>query len=199
MGQHASMADVFLILGFPGVGKFTVAKALRTALEDGGAVVRLVDNHYVANPVFGVIPVDGETTLPTRVWDLVGQVRSAVLTAIEELSDPTWTFVFTNFVRDDEAPAVAPYFDRLQRLAELRGGRLRLVCLTCDPDEQLRRIALPDRVERMKSTSRTWLRELLDDHVPHVPGHALVLDVTSLSPPDAARAILANGGHLNGD
>jgi len=186
------MADVYLILGFPGVGKYTVAKALCSAMEDRGHVVRLVDNHYVTNPVFGVIPVDGETPLPPRVWDLVGAVRNAVLTAIEELSDPTWTFVFTNFVRDDEASEVAPHLERLRRLAELRGGRLRLVCLTCDPHEQLRRIALPDRAERLKSTSATWLRELLASSVPHVPGDALVLDVTTLSPADAALEILGD-------
>ena len=41
---------IYQLLGYPGTGKYTVARALVDQLEAGGATVRLIDNHLVANP-----------------------------------------------------------------------------------------------------------------------------------------------------
>ena len=116
------VADVYLITGFPGVGKYPVAQALVQQLAIRGQDARLVDNHYVTNPVFGVIATDGETTLPPGVWDLVGQVREAVLAAIESFGPAEAIYVFTNYVREAEDAKATPYAQRLRELAEDRGG-----------------------------------------------------------------------------
>lgn len=182
--------DVYLITGFPGVGKYTVAQALVRRLVSSGRDARLVDNHYVTNPVFGVIATDGETPLPAGVWDLVGQVREAVLGAITAFGPPDASYVFTNFVREAESEKVMPYSDRLRGIAEARGGRFVHVALTCEREEQVRRIALPERAARLKSLSGRWLGELFDTEVPWQPPGAWVLDVTTLAPDDAAGLIL---------
>ena len=60
---------LFLLTGFPGTGKLTVARAMAAQLEDAGQTVRIVDNHWINNPIFGLVAQDGVTPLPEAVWD----------------------------------------------------------------------------------------------------------------------------------
>ena len=89
------MPDVYVLLGYPASGEFTVGRALVTELEARGRTARLVDNHLINNPVFAVIDANGRDELPDAVWPLVGQVREAVRTAIEQLSPMEWDFPCT--------------------------------------------------------------------------------------------------------
>jgi adenylylsulfate kinase-like enzyme len=186
---------VFLLLGFPGTGKYTVAQALASTLAAGGSTAKVVDNHYVNNPIFGVLHTDAETPLPEGIWALVGQVRDAVLTAIEEHAPHSWSFIFTNFITADEVTegsTAGRYLERLERLARSRQTHLNTVVLTCDVDELCRRIALPDRRKLLKATSATWARETTSTHTLYEPadGRTLSLDVTHLPPSQATQRIL---------
>jgi hypothetical protein len=192
-------ADVHLLVGFPGTGKYTVAKALVAELERRGQVTKLVDSHYVNNPVFGLVNQDGHTPLPAGVWPIIERVRVALLETIEELSPLDYAFVFTNFITDREAalPHVVDYLARLERIAAARGGRLRVTRLTCDVEELCRRIVRPDRKQRLKMTSAEGGRALasgdLDLFTP-IDGSALTLDITELQPHAAAERILQHAG-----
>lgn len=190
-------ASVHLLLGFPGTGKYTVAKAMVAELERRGETVKLVDAHYVNNPVFGLIHQDGMTPLPAAVWPIVRRVREALMDAIEELSPPEYSFIFTNFVTQEEVQGpVATYFERLHRLAESKGGQLHITRLTCETDELCRRIVGSDRVARLKMTNAEKVRALSKSHRIYEPpdGSALTLDVTELAPSDAALRILEHAG-----
>jgi hypothetical protein len=55
---------LFYLIGFAGVSKYTVAKAL-AALT--GA--RVVDNHTINNPIFGLIEQEGVKPLPPEIFD----------------------------------------------------------------------------------------------------------------------------------
>lgn len=183
---------VHLLLGFPGTGKYTVAKELVAQLEERGHPTRLVDAHYVNNPIFGLVHQDGSTPLDPRVWERVREVRGAILQTIEELSPPDWSFVFTNFIttREVATPSVAAYLTRLQGLARLGGQPLRTTRLTCDLEELSNRIARADRVDRMKMTDGSRAREWLETETIYDPGDALTLDITRLHPKQAALRIL---------
>jgi predicted kinase len=52
------------LVGFSGTGKLTVARELALPLE-----ARVVDNHWINNPIFGLIDNDRVTSFPTGVWD----------------------------------------------------------------------------------------------------------------------------------
>jgi hypothetical protein len=80
-----------LIAGLPGTGKRTIASALTRRLATTREV-RLVDNHYIANPVLGVVEQDGRSPLRAEVWERVADVRAAVLQAIERLAPTDWIF-----------------------------------------------------------------------------------------------------------
>ena len=60
-------SDVFVLLGYPGTGKYTVAHALARELGRRGRRAQVVDNHFVNNPVFEVILADGVTPLSTSL------------------------------------------------------------------------------------------------------------------------------------
>jgi len=178
------------LIGYPGVGKYTIAKELATiGLADGGRLV-LVDNHHTANVIFAVMDIDGVRQLPDSVWDRVEEVRSALYRTIEELSPPDWGFVFTN-VLINEQPRDRPVLERLAQLAARRGSCYVPVRLTCDRAELLRRVVRPEREARAKWRDAAGVAAYADastliDVSPHAP---LDLDVTALTPEQAARSI----------
>lgn len=180
------------LIGFPGAGKYTIAKELSALAAGDGATFRVVDNHHVNNTVFAVLDVDGMTTLPHRVWDFVSDVRRGVMGAIAELGPPEWSYVFTNVLfaghADDEAGLVS-----VAQLADSRGCPFVPVRLYCEVDELARRIVADGRRERMKWRDADGVRTLVStqaviDTAAH--DHRLDLDVTRCSAGESAEAIL---------
>lgn len=137
------------LIGPPAAGKLTVARALASRSIDAGHHMVVLDNHHTNNVIFSVLDVDGVRTLPLSVWDRIGEVREAMLVAIEELSPPDWSFVFTNVLAESD-PVDHAWIDRTRSAARSSGRRFVPVHLTCDPAELARRAANDDRRERMK-------------------------------------------------
>jgi hypothetical protein len=187
----ASRGSILHLLGFPAVGKYTIAKAVAQAAALGGERFVVVDNHLTSNVVFSVLDVDGVRDLPPNVWDHVGQVREVVYRTIEDLSPSEWSFLFTNVLIEGN-PADEDVVQRLRAVAVHRDANYVPVVLTCEVDELLRRVTGADRRERFKwidpgaverfVTSRALLA--VDSDAP------LTLDVTKLSPDQAAHRIL---------
>jgi hypothetical protein len=69
------------LVGFSGAGKLTVARELAVPLR-----ARVVDNHWINNPILGLLDNDRVTPFPTAVWDPVDKVRQVVLDTIATLS-----------------------------------------------------------------------------------------------------------------
>ena len=177
---------IFLLTGHAGVGKLTVAREI-AALT--GA--RVIDNHYVNNPIFGLIELSGEKPLPEAVWSHVGAVRRAVHETIVTLSPPEWSFVFTLVAYDDK-PRVRDIFNDIREVARRRGARFQPVRLICEVEELRRRIAMPGRREQLKDISPDSALEnfahpllTLDD------ARAIDLDVTNMPAKEATRRIVA--------
>ena len=71
-----SDTTVFHLLGHPGVGKFTVARALAARARAEGTPLIVVDNHLTSLPILAVLDHDGSSALPEGTWDLVGEIRA---------------------------------------------------------------------------------------------------------------------------
>jgi tRNA uridine 5-carbamoylmethylation protein Kti12 len=178
------------ITGYPASGKLTVATALGAHLRSRGREARVVDNHYVNDVIFGLIDVDGVKPVAREVWDRVREVRRPVLETVRTLAPSDWTFIFTNYVVKDQDEWV---IDELASLAHDRGSRFLFVRLECEPDELCRRIAQPDRRQRLKWKDPAGLRHIVETHRladPPPDADSLTIDTGTTSPDEAATLIL---------
>jgi hypothetical protein len=182
------MQNTFIYLvGFPGTGKYTIAKEIV-----GKAGFRLVDNHLINNPIFSLINADGKTPLPARVWDNTLKVWEAVADTLVHISPPEYSFVLTNHLSEGDA-ADHRHYERVRSVAEQRRARFIPVRLVIsNVDEHVKRITSADRSLRHKQTDPASpqqyaeTKEVLHIHHPHI----LTLDISALSAGEAADIIL---------
>jgi hypothetical protein len=184
-------STIVYLIGYPGVGKLTIAKAL---CELTGA--RLVDNHMANNPIFSIIGVDGGTRIPEAAWDRVKAVRDVLFDTILHVAPRTFSYVLTNVLLDDDGDKAL--FEQVQDLAAQRASLFVPVVLHCEKTEHLRRVAAPGRAERYKDAKPSSLERLMAEHplLPIVHPHLLDLDTTFLSPQEAANTILSHIDHI---
>jgi hypothetical protein len=175
-------------MGFAGTGKLTIARAFARIV---GA--KVVDNHWINNPIFGLIDPDGVTPLPSGVWIQTQKVREAILETIATLAKPGANFVFTHEGIEGE-----PYDEVVCRgiaeTAARRNARLFPVRLLCEEAELARRIQSPERAAMLKGVDPAHaVRRSRQDVVlnPRLP-HTLTLDVTRLSPDESVAAIVTH-------
>jgi len=177
---------VYQFLGFPGTGKFTVATELVRQLNVAGHTAKLLDKS--SDGQFDLRPRPPERTTSRHAVERVSVIRSVVLDTIELLSPPDWSFVFTNFL----PPRASRHaIDRHQELASKRGAVFVPVVLECDKGEILRRVVGKDRAARLTLVDVARAKEVLDEGMvlPDWP-ELWSLDLTALSPQDAAALIL---------
>lgn len=180
------MNGIFLLLiGFPGTGKLTIANRLSPLFS-----AKIIDNHWVNNPVLGVLDHDPAKPLPAEIWEQTGRVRQTVLDTIVTFCAPSANFIFTHAgIQGDERSHRT--FRQIADAAQKRGSLLVPVRLFCEAKELARRVAMPERRERLKSVNaeasreRSRTLEVLD------PEHAntLNLDVTAMSAEVSADAV----------
>jgi hypothetical protein len=145
MASNSSVTNLFIYLvGFAGTGKLTIAQALARLV---GA--KVIDNHWINNPIFGLIDPDGMTPLPDTVWTQVTKVREAVLETIATLAKPDVNFVFTHEGVEGDSTDRA-IFESIRSTAARRGARFVPVRLLCEEGELVRRIQWPERASMFK-------------------------------------------------
>ncbi|HXZ68995.1 MAG TPA: hypothetical protein VEH07_10430 [Alphaproteobacteria bacterium] len=180
------------LIGFPGVGKLTIAKVLSDLT---GA--KLVDNHLINNPIFNVIGADGITPIPKPAWDRVQAIREIVFDAIASIASSSFSFILTNVLFDK--PDDRAVFLQVAALADARKARLVPVLLECAEQELLRRAATPSRSASLKDTNMKAAKDRLRNQelltIEH--RHLLRLDTTDLPAESSARAILSHIASLD--
>jgi predicted kinase len=177
---------IFFLIGRAGVGKLTTAQAI-------GAMTgaRIIDNHYVNNPIFRLIELYRQEPLPAEVWDRIAEVRHAILETVAALSPPRWSFVFTYVAF--EAPEDIAVYRAVRRVAERRGARFQPVRLHCEVEELIRRAGSPERRALLKDTSQQNARlaagrPLMTLEEPN----ALDIDTTNVTADEVARLIVTS-------
>jgi len=174
-----------LLLGFPGVGKLTIARELGAALPG-----RVIDNHWINNPILALLDDDGRSTLPDAVWEQTAKIRQAVLDTVATLCHPTANFIFTNSGIQGDARSLASY-RQMKDASDRRGALFVPVRLLCDEAELIRRVVSPGRRERLKSTDPESARRRGRTATVLEPKHptGLTLDVTGMSKEESAKRI----------
>lgn len=178
------------LIGFPGVGKYTIAKEIVAQDPD----FRLLDAHHVNNVLFALIPNDGIRPLPPRIWQNVGTIWNAVLDTIVHISPPSYSFVMTNNLWET-VPGDRAWFEKLVHTFAAQEKRYVPVKIICDVTEHEKRIVQDERRARMKEINpaapQRYQREGHLLNITH-PNH-FTLDVTSMPPDQTAQAIF---GHI---
>lgn len=82
------------LIGFPGTGKYTIAKAL---VKYG---YKIVDNHLINNPILSLLELNENAVIPDFIWDLIREIRASVFRFISH--DKFSSYVFTNVLYDTE-------------------------------------------------------------------------------------------------
>lgn len=172
------------INGFPGTGKLTVANHLTKLLSNKA---KLVHNHLLINPADAIL----ERTQP-GYQDLRHAVRSAVLSAlIHEPATYDTAYVFTDFQSSDSlGTSVCAEF---AAAALARGSAFVPIVLSCSEEANLERLVSAERTLHRKLTDvelvRRFRRNVQIHRFEGCP-HMLEMDVTDMSPAEAARRVL---------
>jgi deoxyadenosine/deoxycytidine kinase len=167
--------------GYPGVGKLTVARILTEEL--GG---KLVDNHSIYNLAFALTDYKS-----AAYYETLEAVRDIAFERVLELSEDV-PVVFTNAHMSDSNWGNSNW-DAVTDLARRRGSELLVVVLDCQPTENDRRIASPERAAKRKLTDPSqftgnWSgRPLIDRD----GDHTLHIDTTALAAEETAQRVLA--------
>ena len=174
------------LVGFSGTGKLTVACELKLLLK-----ARVVDNHWINDPILGLIDSDRVTPFPEGVWDQISKVRQAVLDTIATLSAPEANFIMTHAGYDDDTEDWKIY-NAIARTAERRGALFIPIRLLCAEEELLRRVVSSERALKHKSMNPGAASRDAKGRSVLAINHAngMTLDITALSPPETARLIL---------
>ena len=140
--MEKQMTIILYLIGRSGSGKYTIAKQL----EKQG--FKVVDNHLINNPIFALLDLDNVTPIPESAWNTIAQIRTHVFEFIGQ--EPKHNYVLTNELLDDEGDH--KLFKQVQEMAEHRGSLFIPVRLHLSKEENARRIQMPERALRLKST-----------------------------------------------
>ena len=180
------MPAVYQLLGFPGTGKYTIARAMVEQLGERGEPVALLDNHSTANLIWSLVP--DERRFDADVMARMAELRNVLWDAAAELTSPAHSLVFTNFLPADRPSTV---LDRHREVAQQLGRPLVAVVVHCDPHEVLRRVPNADRAARMKLVDAERARSIMASGMTLPDWPELVdLDITGLSPAEAAARVI---------
>ncbi len=176
------------LIGFPGVGKLTIAREIAAQSN-----FRLIDNHTINNPVFSAVRTDGKTKLPDEIWDKTDQIRQIVLDTIKEIAPAEFNYVFTNVALNEDEDDRSE-FAKVAALAADRGGHYVPVHLHCDPEENKKRIDSEERNKAWKTTDPNVVDKYSSNFTLLETGspNQFAIDVTNLDPKETAALILDN-------
>jgi hypothetical protein len=177
------------LLGYPAVGKYTIARELASRTD-----ALVVDNQLINKPILALFRWDGMTQLPAGTLTRANPIREAVLSAMEEIAPPEQSYILTNVLAEEDRWL----YERVKQVAQRRASRFLPVLLRCREEEQLRRVQNPDRLERYKMADPDRLLHLMDHTLLLVPDERqlLKLDTTELPPAQAVDQILAKLAEL---
>lgn len=176
---------IIYITGKPGMGKYTIAKALRQY----GFIV--CDNQLINNPIFELLNYDGFTAIPEFAWEAIARIRDIVFDFIEV--EKQNSYVLTNNLYDDVGDL--KLYEQVEKMSQKRGSVFVPIRLIINENEHLSRITEPSRCERWKSIDpedvydKTPLLKILHPNL-------LELDVNILSPEEVAQKILIHVSKL---
>lgn len=184
------------LIGFPGVGKLTIAQAVCRQKES----FLLYDNHAFNNLVFPLVRnPDGKGFHSLEeTWNAIFAVREKVLDAMARFAGKSMNFVFTDGCSGND-PDPEKWIGAVEDTAKQRNALYLPVDLVCGQAEHARRICAEGRATLHKIDHDRHLDRwhgqgaLFEFRHPNT----MSLDITNLSPKRAAERILEQATTLS--
>lgn len=186
---------------FPGTGKLTIARKLVEKLNarplnhtlteaTDHANAKLVHNHLLIDPANAILSRNQPGYQKLRK-----AIREAIFTSlITESSTHGTIYVFTDWQSGDAVGSSV--CEEFQTMAKARGSKFIPIMVTCDEQENIRRLQGPERATWSKVTDSELLLQFRQQVDPP-PVHEfrenearLTVDVTSMSAEQAAEVIV---------
>lgn len=174
------LTTIIYLTGKPGVGKYTISKEL--AAKYGFIVC---DNQLINNPIFELLQYDGYAKIHDFAWKTIARIRAEVFHFLANHTKNS--YVLTNCLADTVEDRAL--YGQVQKIAETRGSLFIPVQLQISKEEHLKRLTRPERRARWKSIDPSDAEDngpLISISHPNL----LELNVSNLSPEDAAEAIM---------
>ena len=95
--MHIFNNHIIYLIGFPGTGKYTIAKEIAKK-----ANFKVIDNHLINNPILSVLEIDRKTKVPSEIWKKISEVKEIVFDTILNYSAENANFIFTNHLVEGE-------------------------------------------------------------------------------------------------
>jgi shikimate kinase len=170
---------IVVLNGYPGVGKLTIGRELASRLNG-----RLLDIHSVYNIALALTELKSP-----EFREAVEKVEAIAHDLILKLP-PDQPVVLTTVLAGESQWAQAEWA-RIERLGQMRPP-LCVVHITCELDENIRRIRSEDRDHKRKPRDPEYARNNQSHAKPLLGGtckHLLILDTTRMSASEAAATI----------
>jgi hypothetical protein len=157
--QKAKQGCIIFLNGFLGVGKLTIARAIKDNLP--ADATRLIDNHILIDPAEAIIPGRGPAHKKLRQ-----RIRCVAFEALTEemVSQPNLKVIMTGGLVDN--PEDTAILAEHLRIAKYANVPFCLIDITCDREEHGQRLETPARTAEGKSKLRDGhvLQQLLEQH-----------------------------------
>jgi hypothetical protein len=170
------------LIGKPGIGKYTIAKAISEKYN-----FILCDNHLINNPIFSLLRFDKIEKVPNFAWDCIERIRDNVFDFIAH--DNENNYILTNVLFNWHVGQ--EIFNKVKKISEANSSIFVPVKMHLhDENEHLSRIQNPERKSRFKSIKPSDIekdKDLLDINERSL----LDLDITGLSTEEIVERIVS--------
>lgn len=175
------------LIGKPGSGKYTIAKALAEQTK-----ANLIDNHKINNLIFDFVKLNDDNA--HILWRRIDRIREVVLETITDSRPEKSSFILTNVLMADD-PDDIKWYDEIEHVAQKSSLRFFPVVLTPSNTAIKNHISVPERKARHKIADVDFFEKNFENRDVYIPQYrdTLVIDNHDLGVQGVIDKILANG------
>jgi adenylate kinase family enzyme len=174
------------LFAYPGAGKNTIARALENHTD-----YLAIQNHFLSNALRRAISLQPPEDYAKIEPALKHHTMKSWLNFLEfvTVAVPQQGLILTSVLYEND-PDKVEFFELVRKWANDQGRKFLPVRLVCSPEEMMRRLESPSRDTQYKLTDRHVLQKLMTENNLLNPADGFELDVTALSPNEAAEKIV---------
>lgn len=175
------------LFGYPGTGKKTTAMAIEQQSD-----YIAIQNHLLSNPLRHILSRQSSGDYTKTETLLKHHTMKAWVNFLEFIASaaPDKGLIFTSVLYQNEPDRVT-FFEFVRKWAIEQKREFIPVRLVCDQEELIRRLQSPSRDQEMKLTDPEILKKLMMENQLLQPDNGFELDITHLTPEQAAQKILS--------